>query len=176
MTVSRGLNSMINALRFVHAGISCGRGKQISVPIAASYEVDLWGQIRRSIESANALTQVSVAQYENVLLGLKSEGIEPTLILWALVRELRGLWQARERDRLRSTDRGSGWHLAATPSPRALARLKTLPLPRLLRQAGHTDRVIKGLAMGDAWSALTGLTGSLAGALQASPESGRVPP
>jgi hypothetical protein len=76
---------------------------------------------------------------------------------------------------LRSSDRGSGWNLAATPSPRALARLKTLPLPRLLRQAGHTDRVIKGLAMGDAWSALTGLTGSLAGALQASPESGRVP-
>jgi hypothetical protein len=34
--------------------------------------------------------------------------------------------------------------------------------------------VIKGLAKGDAWSALTGLTGALAGALQASAESGRV--
>ncbi len=111
-----------------------------------------------------------------VLLGLKSEGVEPTLILWALVRELRGLWQARERERLRSADRGSGWNLAATPSPRALSRLKTLPLAPLLLQAGHTDRVIKGLAMGDAWSALTGLTGSLAGALQAGAESGRVPP
>ena len=110
-----------------------------------------------------------------VLLGLKSEGIEPALILWALVRELRGLWQARERGRLRSADRGSAWNLAATPSPRALSRLKTLPLPRLLIQAGHTDRVIKGLAPGDAWSALTGLTGGLAGALQADPESGRVP-
>jgi DNA polymerase III subunit delta len=110
-----------------------------------------------------------------VLLGLKSEGVEPTLILWALVRELRGLWQARERDRLRSADRGSGWNLAATPSPRALSRLKTLPLPRLLMQAGHADRVIKGLAPGDAWSALTGLTGGLAGALQAGADSGRVP-
>jgi DNA polymerase-3 subunit delta len=110
-----------------------------------------------------------------VLLGLKSEGVEPTLILWALVRELRGLWQARERDRLRSADRGSGWNLAATPSPRALSRLKTLPLPRLLMQAGNADRVIKGLAPGDAWSELTGLTGVLAGALQASTESGRVP-
>lgn len=110
-----------------------------------------------------------------VLLGLKSEGVEPTLILWALVRELRGLWQARERDRLRSADRGSGWNLAATPSPRALSRLKTLPLPRLLMQAGHTDRIVKGLAPGDAWSALTGLTGGLAGALQADAESGRVP-
>lgn len=111
-----------------------------------------------------------------VLLGLKSEGVEPTLILWALVRELRGMWQARERDRLRSSERGSGWNLAATPSPRALSRTKKLPLARLLVQAGHTDRVIKGLAAGDAWSALTGLTGSLAGALQAIADSGRVRP
>jgi DNA polymerase III subunit delta len=110
-----------------------------------------------------------------VLLGLKSEGVEPTLILWALVRELRGMWQARERDRLRSSDRGSGWNLAAAPSPRALSRTKKLPLARLLVQASHTDRVIKGLAAGDAWSALTGLTGSLAGALQATADSGRVP-
>jgi multidrug efflux system outer membrane protein len=44
-----------------------------SLPIQASYEVDLWGQIRRSVESANALTQMSVANYENVLLQLKSD-------------------------------------------------------------------------------------------------------
>ena len=49
-----------------------------------------------------------------------------------------------------------------------------LPLARLLLQASHADRVIKGLATGDAWSALTGLTGGLAGALQATAESGRV--
>lgn len=109
-----------------------------------------------------------------VLLGLKSEGVEPTLILWALVRELRGLWQAGERGRLHSTERGSGWNLAATPSPSALARLRKLPLARLLMQASRTDRVIKGLAPGDAWSELTGLTGGLAGALQAGAESGRV--
>jgi len=106
--------------------------------------------------------------------GLKSEGVEPTLILWALVRELRGLWQARERDRLRSAARGSAWNLAATPSARALTRLKTLPLGSLLMQASRTDRIIKGMAAGDAWSALTGLTGALAGALQATPDSGRV--
>jgi DNA polymerase III subunit delta len=109
-----------------------------------------------------------------VLLGLKSEGVEPALILWALVRELRGLWQARERNRLRSAARGSAWNLAATPSPRALSRLARLPLAQLLAQASHVDRVIKGLARGDAWSELTGLTGGLAGALQATAESGRV--
>jgi DNA polymerase III subunit delta len=137
-----------------------------SVGDSARYDVFQLAEAAAGGDAARAL---------RVLLGLKSEGVEPTLILWALVRELRGLWQARERDRLRSADRGSAWNLAATPSPRALARLKTLQLPSLLRQAGHADRVIKGLATGDAWSALTGLTGGLAGALQASPESGRVP-
>jgi DNA polymerase III subunit delta len=136
-----------------------------SVGDSARYDVFQLAEAAAAGDGARAL---------RVLLGLKSEGVEPSLILWALVRELRGLWQARERDRLRSTVRGSGWNLAATPSPRALSRLKKLPLARLLKQAGHTDRVIKGLAMGDAWSALTGLTGSLAGALQAPAESGRV--
>lgn len=109
-----------------------------------------------------------------ILLGLKNEGTEPTLILWALVRELRGLMQARERTRLRSNERGSGWNLVATPSPRALERAAKLPLPALLQQASLTDRIVKGLARGDAWSSVMGLTASLAGALQATVDSGRV--
>jgi DNA polymerase-3 subunit delta len=136
-----------------------------SVGDSARYDVFQLAEAAAAGDAARAL---------RVLLGLKSEGVEPTLILWALVRELRGLWQARERNRLRSTVRGSGWNLAAAPSPRALSRLEQLPLSRLLVQASHTDRVIKGLATGDAWSALTALTGGLAGALQATPESGRV--
>ena len=136
-----------------------------SVGDSARYDVFQLAEAAAAGDAARAL---------RVLLGLKSEGVEPTLVLWALVRELRGLWQARERNRLRSTVRGSGWNLAAAPSPRALSRLKQLPLSRLLVQASHTDRVIKGLATGDAWSALTALTGGLAGALQATPESGRV--
>jgi DNA polymerase-3 subunit delta len=109
-----------------------------------------------------------------ILFGLKNEGTEPTLILWALVRELRGLMQARERNRLRSNERGSGWNLAATPSPRALERLAKLPLPKLLQQASLADRIVKGLARGDAWTAVMGLTASLAGALHATADSGRV--
>ena len=110
----------------------------------------------------------------HVLLGLKSEGVEPTLILWALSREIRGLWQARERERLRGTARGSGWNLAAPPGAEALSRIRKLPLARLLLQAHRVDRVIKGLTPGDAWTAITGLAAALAGALQASAESGRV--
>jgi DNA polymerase-3 subunit delta len=130
-----------------------------SVGDSARYDVFQLAEAAAAGDAARAL---------RVLLGLKSEGVEPTLILWALVRELRGMWQARERDRLHSAARGSGWNVAANPSARALARLKKLPLAPLLLQASHTDRVIKGLSAGDAWSALTGLTGAFAGALQAS--------
>ncbi len=123
---------------------------------------------------AEAAAAGDAARAMRVLMGLKNEGVEPTLILWALLRELRGMWQARERERLSSQVRGSGWNLAAQPSARALSRIRKMPLARLLVQASHTDRVIKGLSAGDAWGALTGLTGALAGALQASTDSGRV--
>ena len=136
-----------------------------SVGDSARYDVFQLGEAAAGGDAERAL---------RIMLGLKSEGVEPTLILWALVRELRGLWQARERNRLRSNARGGGWNQAATPTPRALARLGKLPLPQLLRQAHQADRVIKGLAGGDAWTAITGLTAGLAGALQATVESGRV--
>jgi DNA polymerase-3 subunit delta len=136
-----------------------------SVGDSARYDVFQLGMAAAGGDGERAL---------RILLGLKSEGVEPTLILWALTRELRGLYQARERNRLRSNHRGTGWNQAATPTPQALARLSRLPLVGLLRQAHLADRVIKGLAGGDAWSAITGLTAGLAGALQASAESGRV--
>jgi DNA polymerase III subunit delta len=111
-----------------------------------------------------------------ILVGLRNEGTEPTLILWALVRELRGLWQTRERDRLGSHSAGAGWNQAARPSPSALKRIGKMPLARLLRQAGQADRIIKGIAPGDPWSAITALAGAMAGALQAMEDSGRVVP
>ncbi len=136
-----------------------------SVGDSARYDVFQLGTAAAAGDAQRAL---------KVLLGLKSEGIEPTLIFWALLRELRGLWQARERTRLRSSARGSGWNQAATPSPEALARIQQMPLAQLLRQAHQTDRVIKGMAAGDPWTAITGLTAAMAGALQAPADSGRV--
>jgi DNA polymerase III subunit delta len=136
-----------------------------SVGDSARYDVFQLSQAAAAGDAARAL---------HILLGLKSEGVEPSLILWALVRELRGLWQARERERLRSNTRGSGWNLAAPPSAQGLARVRKMPLARLMVQSSRVDRVIKGLAAGDAWSAITGLTGAFAGALQATAESGRV--
>jgi DNA polymerase III subunit delta len=132
---------------------------------SARYDVFQLGEAAAAGDARRAL---------HILTGLRNEGVEPTLILWALVRELRGLFQARERERLGSRSPGSGWNLAAKPSPRALARAEKMPLVRLLRLAGRTDRIIKGLALGDAWSAVTALAAEMAGALQATRDSGRV--
>ena len=40
------------------AAASPSYGNTISLPVDASYEVDLWGRIRRSVESATAQVQV----------------------------------------------------------------------------------------------------------------------
>jgi multidrug efflux system outer membrane protein len=43
------------------------------VPFDLSYEVDLWGQVRRSFEASGAQAQATLADFENVLLVLKSD-------------------------------------------------------------------------------------------------------
>ncbi len=148
--------------------------------IGASINADL---VRSSVgnsarynvfQLAEAAAEGDATRALHILLGLKSEGVEPVLILWALVRELRGLFQARERQRLHVKSRGSGWNQANTPSARALVRIGRLPLAGLIAKASQTDRIIKGLALGDPWTAITGLTAGLAGTLQESAISGRV--
>lgn len=55
-----------------------------SVPLDLSYEVDLWGRVRRSFESAQAQAQASVADYHNVLLTLTAD----VAVNYFLVRSL----------------------------------------------------------------------------------------
>jgi multidrug efflux system outer membrane protein len=43
------------------------------VPFDLSYEVDIWGKVRRSFEEAGDKAQSSLADYENVLLTLKAD-------------------------------------------------------------------------------------------------------
>jgi multidrug efflux system outer membrane protein len=43
------------------------------VPFDLSYEVDLWGKVRRAFEASGDQAQASLADYENVLLTLKSD-------------------------------------------------------------------------------------------------------
>ena len=43
------------------------------VPFDLSYEVDIWGKVRRAFESYGDQAQASIADYENVLLTLKAD-------------------------------------------------------------------------------------------------------
>ena len=43
-----------------------------NLPLDLSYELDVWGKVRRNVEAANADTQGSIAAYETVLLALKA--------------------------------------------------------------------------------------------------------
>jgi len=89
-------------------------------------------QLTEAIRSGDA------ARALRVLGGLAAEGTEPPLLLWALVRELRGM-QAR-----------------AASAPR-------LPFARLTARAARADRMAKGLSAGDAWDELALLAVEMTG-------------
>jgi multidrug efflux system outer membrane protein len=48
-------------------------GNDFRVPLDLSYELDLWGRVRRSFEGANADAQARLAAFENTLLVLKAD-------------------------------------------------------------------------------------------------------
>jgi multidrug efflux system outer membrane protein len=48
-------------------------GNDFRVPLDLTYELDLWGRVRRSFEGANADAQARLAAFENTLLVLKAD-------------------------------------------------------------------------------------------------------
>lgn len=53
--------------------VPVGHVNTFSVPFDLSYEVDLWGRVRRSFEAAQAKAQANVSDYQNVLLTLTAD-------------------------------------------------------------------------------------------------------
>lgn len=49
------------------------QGNDFRVPLDLSYELDLWGRVRRNFEGANADAQARLAAFENTLLLLKAD-------------------------------------------------------------------------------------------------------
>lgn len=60
----------------------------LSTPVDLSYEVDLWGRVRRSFESARADAQASLADYYNILLTLQSDVAQNYFALRELDEEI----------------------------------------------------------------------------------------
>jgi multidrug efflux system outer membrane protein len=59
-----------------------------TTPVDLSYEVDIWGRVRRNFESARADTQASLAEFYNVLLTLNSDVAQNYFSLRSLDAEI----------------------------------------------------------------------------------------
>lgn len=103
-----------------------------------------------------------------ILHGLKSEGTEPILILWALGRELRTLLKISEaKKRGQSLDEAiKNEQVFAKRLPlvkSALGRLSTDILTKLLKKTARLDQILKGVNPSNVWQELLEITLALAG-------------
>lgn len=113
------------------------------------------------------------------LRGLREEGTEPLVILWAVTRDLRVLVQASEARQYQDTadnvfKKNRVFDKRQPLLKSALRRLKPAHLRILLRQAALVDRTCKGMRAGDPWEELTALVLAAAGSPTLSPQSVRL--
>ena len=103
-----------------------------------------------------------------MLQGLRAEGTEPTVLVWALARELRllhGLCMAVEAGQAPGQALAAArvWKSRMPAVQAALSRHSVASSARLLKLAQQIDGRIKGFASGDAWDGLELLAIALAG-------------
>tara|TARA_Y100001968_G_scaffold202818_1_gene186209 strand:+ start:488 stop:1531 length:1044 start_codon:yes stop_codon:yes gene_type:complete len=101
------------------------------------------------------------------LAKLRAEGVDAVPITWALVREIRMLYQAALAARANRLDAMLGKIFMPPARKRQLGEAATRADPtmlaELLRRAARLDQVNKGAAVGRAWDELVTLTLGLAG-------------
>jgi DNA polymerase-3 subunit delta len=103
-----------------------------------------------------------------ILSGLRAEGQEPPLIIWALVQDLRALSRVSLRSgHERSLDNvfraEQVWSTRQGPIRAAIGRLDRRQIDSLITAAARTDRIAKGSLRGDVWVELEGLVARIAG-------------
>ncbi|MEH6634393.1 MAG: DNA polymerase III subunit delta [Halioglobus sp.] len=94
-----------------------------------------------------------------MLHGLRGEGTEPPVVLWALIREIRTLYEAQlDCDKGQSAQQALSsrrvWQNRMPLMQAALTRHNTESLSALLQQAATVDGSIKGFAGGKPWDNL----------------------
>jgi DNA polymerase-3 subunit delta len=119
----------------------------------------------------DALDQGDLGRCHRILAGLRGEGVEPVLVLWAVARELRALatasWEAGRGKREDQALRAVGiWPRRQPAAKAAIRRHRRAGLLRLVRQASAVDRIIKGAQPGRPWQALADLATEMAGVPQ----------
>jgi DNA polymerase-3 subunit delta len=108
------------------------------------------------------------AAASRILASLRGEGVEPALILWALVREIRELAQmahlvACGQPLARVLDARRVWTKRKPLVGAALKRLPRQAWQDLLQRAARADRILKGRGAGDIWQELHCLAWGMCG-------------
>jgi DNA polymerase-3 subunit delta len=82
-----------------------------------------------------------------ILAGLRSEGEEPTLVLWSLGQAIRNTWGTTQNE-----GNIPAWQRRSSPAlDTAKRRAARLPYARLAARLSRADRMIKGQIKSDAW-------------------------
>lgn len=106
---------------------------------------------------SEAVLTGAAARALRVLAGLRAEGTEPTLVLWALTKALHDAWGA-----LAGAAGGTrGWQRQGAALAAAARRAPHMAFTDLTARAARADRVIKGRLAGNAWDELALLTRAL---------------
>lgn len=82
-----------------------------------------------------------------ILGGLRSEGVEPTLVLWSINKEIHSAWGTTSE----AAGGPRGYQRPSAALENARRRAARLPYARLAARVSRADRMIKGQLRGDAW-------------------------
>jgi DNA polymerase-3 subunit delta len=123
---------------------------QASIGDSARYDVFQLGEAALGADLPRAL---------RILAGLRSEGVEPTLALWSVNREIHNAWATTQNDGVNSRS----WQRPSAALENAKRRAARLPYARLAARTSRADRMIKGQQRGDAWDELALLIVEFAG-------------
>ena len=93
-----------------------------------------------------------------ILAGLRSEGVEATLALWSLNREVHNVWATTD-----NSAGSRGWQKPSAALENAKRRAGKLPYARLAARLSRADRMIKGQLRGDAWDEMALIVVEFAG-------------
>jgi DNA polymerase-3 subunit delta len=120
------------------------------------------------LQLGEAAMRGQAARALRILDGLRGEGVEPPVILWALNKDLQ--WIARAQHLMRggqSADAAMSalyvWRARQPAMKAALARLKPSQVRALLIDAERVDLAIKGVVRTDCWLEFERLVARLAG-------------
>lgn len=150
----------IEKLRLLHGEGELG-ADAVAASVADSARFDVFKLV-------DALLAGEAARGVRILNGLRAEGVEPALVVWAIARELHGLApMVRECARGGAPEQIMARHRVWAGRRRvvgaALKRLRPAALGSLLQRTARADRLAKGLAPGNLWDELVQLSLAIAG-------------